>query len=239
MFEDSTFESTGRIRTRSRRWMIAAFAINGSIVLVLILIPLIDPQALPRVDMPWLIEAPPPPPAAAPNQPVPQPAHAAQGGGNYAPTVILAPTTILDHIGRDSGPALPPGDAVPGSDGPLGTPGGVPNGFPVQHNAPVVVLAQKGPVRLPSTMVEGMLIHKTIPVYPSIGIAIHQEGTVVLQATISKAGTIENLRVLSGPPILRQAAVDAVATWRYRPYLLNDQPVEVETTVNVVFTMGR
>jgi protein TonB len=88
-------------------------------------------------------------------------------------------------------------------------------------------------------MVEGMLIHKTIPVYPSIGIAIHAEGTVVLQATISKSGTIENLRVLSGPPLLRQAAMDAVATWRYRPYLLNDQPVEVETTVNVIFSMGR
>jgi protein TonB len=237
MFEDSTFESTGRIRTRSRRWMIAAFAINGSIVLALILIPLIDPQALPHVTMPWLIEAPPPPPAT-PDQPTPQPAHASQGAGTYAPTVILAPTTILDHIGRDDGPSTPPGTGVPGSDAP-GIPGGVPSGFPVQHGAPVVVLAPKGPVRLPSTMVEGMLIHKTIPVYPSIGIAIHAEGTVVLQATISKSGTIENLRVLSGPPLLRQAAMDAVATWRYRPYLLNDQPVEVETTVNVIFSMGR
>jgi len=238
MFEDSTFESTGRIRTRSRRWMIAAFTVNGSIVLALILIPLIDPQALPRVDIPLLMEAPPPPPAAAPDPPTPQPAHAAQGGGNYAPTVILAPTAILDHIGRDRGPAAEPSDGVPGGIGP-GIPGGIPNGFPVQSRAPVVVLAPKGPVRLPSTMVEGMLIHKTIPVYPSIGIAIHAEGTVVLQATISKSGTIENLRVLSGPPLLRQAAMDAVATWRYRPYLLNDQPVEVETTVNVIFSMGR
>jgi protein TonB len=88
-------------------------------------------------------------------------------------------------------------------------------------------------------MVEGMLIRKTIPTYPAIGIASRQQGTVVLQATISKTGTIENLRVISGPQILRQAAIDAVTTWQYRPYLLNDQPVEVETTVNVVFTLGR
>jgi len=61
----------------------------------------------------------------------------------------------------------------------------------------------------------------------------------VLQAMISKSGTIENLRVVSGPALLQQAALDAVKSWRYRPYLLNNLPVEVETTVNVVFTLGR
>jgi protein TonB len=65
------------------------------------------------------------------------------------------------------------------------------------------------------------------------------EGTVSLAATISKTGTIENLRVVSGPPILQQAALDAVKTWLYRPYLLNREPIEVETTVNVIFTLGR
>jgi protein TonB len=65
------------------------------------------------------------------------------------------------------------------------------------------------------------------------------EGTVVLAATISKAGTIENLRIVGGPPVLRQAAIDAVQTWLYRPYLLDGEPVEVETTVNVIFTLSR
>jgi protein TonB len=240
MFEDSTFESTGRIRTRSRRWMIAAFALNGSVVLALILIPLIDPQALPRQSMPYLMEAPPVPPAAVPDQPAPQPAHAAQGDGSSMPVSLMPPRLIPNHIDTGGEPTFTStsGDDFRLDQGP-GVPDGFGRGLSNQHGAPVVVLAPKGPVRLPSTMVEGMLIHKTIPVYPSIGIAIHQEGTVVLQATISKSGTIENLRVLSGPPLLRQAAVDAVATWRYRPYLLNDHPVEVETTVNVVFTMGR
>jgi len=97
--------------------------------------------------------------------------------------------------------------------------------------------AATGPVRLSGSVVEGLLIQKTVPEYPLIAKATHTQGTVVLQATISRQGTIENLRVTSGPLMLQQAAVDAVRTWRYRPYLLNGDPVEVETTVNVIFTL--
>ena len=64
------------------------------------------------------------------------------------------------------------------------------------------------------------------------------QGTVVLQATIGKGGEIENLRVVSGPPMLQQAALDAVRSWRYRPFYLNGEPVAVETTVNVIFSLG-
>ena len=88
-------------------------------------------------------------------------------------------------------------------------------------------------------VVAGLLLNKSVPAYPAIAKAAGVEGTVVLQATISKTGTIENLRVVSGPAMLQQAALDAVRSWRYRPYLLNDAPVEVETTVNVVFRMDR
>jgi protein TonB len=83
-----------------------------------------------------------------------------------------------------------------------------------------------------------MLLQKTVPLYPPIAKAARVSGTVILQATISKTGTIENLRVISGPAMLQQAALDAVKSWRYRPYLLNNDPVEVETTVNVVFSLG-
>jgi protein TonB len=83
-----------------------------------------------------------------------------------------------------------------------------------------------------------MLLQKTVPIYPPIAKAARVQGTVVLQATISKTGTIENLQVVSGPAMLQQAAMDAVKQWRYRPYLLNNEPVEVDTTVNVIFTLG-
>ncbi len=76
------------------------------------------------------------------------------------------------------------------------------------------------------------------PQYPAIAKAARIQGTVVLQATISKTGTIEGLQVLSGPPMLQQAAMDAVRSWRYKPYLLNGEPVEVGTTINVVFSLG-
>jgi periplasmic protein TonB len=78
-----------------------------------------------------------------------------------------------------------------------------------------------------------MLVKKTTPVYPAIAKAARISGTVVLQATISKKGTIVDLRVVSGPPILQQAAIDAVKKWQYRPYLVNGEPAEVETTVAI------
>jgi protein TonB len=84
---------------------------------------------------------------------------------------------------------------------------------------------------------EGMLIYKVLPVYPAVARAMRIAGRVELQATISRNGTIDNLRVVDGPTMLRQAAYDAVKQWRYRPYLLNSEPVEVETTVNVDFTL--
>ena len=84
---------------------------------------------------------------------------------------------------------------------------------------------------------EGCKLSGEIPHYPAIAWAAHVDGMVVLAATISKTGTIENLRVVSGPGLLTSAAVEAVRTWRYQPYLLNGEPVEVETTVNVVFRL--
>jgi protein TonB len=83
-----------------------------------------------------------------------------------------------------------------------------------------------------------MILQKTTPMYPPIAKAARVSGTVVLQATISKSGTIQNLRVISGPAMLTQSAMDAVKTWRYRPYLLNNEPVEVDTTINVIFSLG-
>jgi protein TonB len=83
----------------------------------------------------------------------------------------------------------------------------------------------------------GMLIRKTPPQYPSIAKSARVQGTVVLSATITKTGFVQNLQVVSGPAMLREAALDAVRNWRYKPYLLNDQPTEVETTINVDFNL--
>ncbi len=237
MFEDSTFESSGRIRTRSRGWMIAALIFNGSILLALILIPLIYPQALPRQALNILMEAPPPP---TPQQPLRQePVHAVQVNPQTMNDQIFAPRQIPSNIVMIDRPeSLPPIDVVSMSRE-IGGPNGPGSLFSDHSVLPHVRPETNSPVRVPSVVIAGLLIHKTMPVYPPIAVAARKEGTEVLQATISKEGTIENLRVTSGPALLQQAALDAVRSWRYRPYQLNGQNVEVETTVNVVFTLER
>lgn len=107
---------------------------------------------------------------------------------------------------------------------------------------PGLALAQEAgdstSIRVPADLAAGMLQEKTAPVYPPIAKAARVEGTVVLEASISKAGLIENLHVISGPAMLQSAALDAVKTWRYRPFLLNGQPVEVIAPVNVIFSLA-
>jgi len=103
---------------------------------------------------------------------------------------------------------------------------------------PQVKAAPPKKINISSGVAAGMLLQKTQPIYPPIAKAARVQGTVVLQAKISKTGSIEDLHVVSGPAMLQQAAMDAVKSWRYRPYLLNNEPVEVETTVNVIFTLG-
>jgi protein TonB len=235
MFEDSTFESSGRIRTRSRGWMIAALIFNGSILLALILIPLIYPQALPRQQTVCLMELPAPPTP----EPRPQPtAQATPTPSEIQGGQIFAPPRIPAYIAIVGKPEAPPSGEVPGWDTASALPNG-PDSIFRSKPAPIVRAESRGPVRVSSSVVAGLLIQKTIPVYPPIAKAVRLEGTVILQATISKAGTIENLHVIDGPGLLQQAALDAVKTWRYRPYLLNGEPVEVETSVNVVFTVAR
>jgi TonB family protein len=93
-------------------------------------------------------------------------------------------------------------------------------------------------VDIPKDVASGRLLQKTEPLYPPIAKAARVSGTVVLQATISKTGSIKALSVLSGPDMLKQASIDAVKTWKYKPYIVNNQPVEVVTTVNVIFALG-
>ena len=234
MFEDSTFESAGKIRTRSRRWMLAAFTFYASILLALVLIPLLCPEALPGLKMIYLMEVP----AAPPPVEVTPVMHTNQAPTQMQDGHIFAPPRIPTQIYIASTPE-PEGFSSPGGGDFVSVPGGI--GDPIlSHTAPHVVHHDAPATVRVSTLVEqGLLIRQTKPIYPAIGLAMRSEGTVMLAATISKAGNIENLRVLSGPALLQQAALDAVKTWQYRPYLLDGEPVEVETTVNVVFTLGR
>jgi len=94
-------------------------------------------------------------------------------------------------------------------------------------------------IRISAGVAAGNLIRKTVPEYPQIAKTARVSGTVVLQATISKKGTIEDLQYVGGPAMLKDAAMKAVKMWRYKPYLLNNEPVETETTVNVIFALDQ
>ena len=238
MFEDSTFESGGRIKSKSGRWMIFTGIINGSILVLLILIPLIYPEALP------------------------QGCHADGADRAAAAAAATAPATAAGSA-RGSRAV---GDDEQSADGAHADSEKHHDGEPKKkrrrrvlawpawkawveaqaafsaacsvRTSPKVQAAAPKKVNISAGVAVGMLIQKTTPIYPPIAKAARVSGTVVLQATISKTGTITNLRVVSGPAMLQQAALDAVKTWRYRPYLLNNEPVEVETTINVIFSLG-
>jgi len=216
----------------------AAFAFNASILLAMVLIPLLYPEALTRMTVPMQM-VPPPVPVAEP-KPMAQPERAPaapseiRAGGIMAPPRIPTqiwvpdtqePATGTSLIAMVDGPGT--GSSMASPDNPFSGHGAMPTFRP-----PAAVKQH-----VSSGVMEGMLVNKVLPQYPAIARAVRLGGTVVLAATISRNGTIENLHVVGGPQMLQQAAIDAVKQWRYRPYLLNGEPVEVETTVNVQFTM--
>jgi periplasmic protein TonB len=237
MFEDSTFESTGKIRTRSRAWMFATLLLDAAILIVLILVPLIYPEALPRMTLVFLMTAPPPTPPAPP---APRPVVRSSPVATEMPDGrIAAPRQIPRDIFVASAPepeAIANLATMDMGSGASNNPG---DAFHGQSAGRVVRAAPSTPVRISSGVAASIALRKDLPVYPAIAKAAGVEGTVTLAATISKSGSVENLRVVSGSAMLQQAALDAVKNWRYRPYLLNGDPVEVETTVNVVFHLQR
>lgn len=143
------------------------------------------------------------------------------------------PNTISNINDADSQPPGVPWGDVHTSTNPLGEIAGSGVGTrPVEQAPP------DRPVRVSKGVMEGALLQKVIPAYPRMAMMTHTEGEVVLRAIISRTGTIENLQVISGSPFLSRGAIDAVRQWRYRPYELSGQPVEVETQIVVNFTLA-
>jgi protein TonB len=244
MFEDSLIESGGKLKTKRGWTSLISFAIQVGIILVMILIPLIFTEALPRTQLMTFLVAPPPPP------PPPPPPAAAVHVVKQVQTDIIngelrTPTKIpkkIEMIKEDEAP--PPVMATTGVVG--GVPGGVPGGSmggvigSVLSSTPTVApkIATPQRVRVSSGVVSGLLLRRVNPVYPPLARQARIQGQVVLQAQISKTGDIENLQLISGHPMLAPAAIEAVKQWKYKPYLLNGEPVEVDTQVQVNFTLA-
>jgi protein TonB len=112
-----------------------------------------------------------------------------------------------------------------------------PSPSPTASASPTPSVAKPKKVRVSSGVAEGMKIHDVQPVYPRDARVNHITGDVVLQATIDRQGNIQDLRPVSGDPILVKSAVKAVSKWKYRPYVLNGEVVEVETQITVRYHM--
>jgi protein TonB len=245
MFEDSLIESGGRLRTKRGMTTTLSFVLQAVLVGVLVLIPLLFTEALPKTQLMTFLVAPPPPPppppppAAAPIKIVKQVQTDIINGQLRTPTKI---PEKVQMIKEDEAP--PPVMSAAGVVG--GVPGGVPGGQMggviggIISSTPVAVpkVATPQRVRVSQGVTQGLLIRKVQPNYPPLARQARIQGTVLLQAEISKDGTIENLRLISGHPMLAPAAIEAVKQWRYKPYILNGEPVEVETQITVNFTLS-
>jgi protein TonB len=238
MFEDSLMESGHKIKTNQKLTMSVSFLVQVCLIGFLVLLPLIITEGLPtRMLMAAIVAPPPPPPPPPPPAPtvktVPRVSEIVNGE-------LRTPSKIpkkIEMIKEEEAP--PPSAGVMGGvvgGVPGGSSGGVIGGL-ISSAAPPPKVAAPQKLRISSGVAEGNLINRVEPQYPQMAKIAHVQGDVVLQALISKNGAIENLRAISGHPILIQAAMDAVKQWRYKPYLLNGEPVEVETTITVKFHM--
>lgn len=242
MFEDSLVESAALLRTHNR-WP-AVFSITAQLcaVALILTIPLLHPEVLP---MPHILPATLAPPRAPVPPPPPihlEPRAAAAATSTPAAPIAVQTTSILRDLIHPIGPALDT-PALPVVD--LGnTDSSLPPGINSAAPSSPHVSVRPPAARVSSTPVvssgvsAGNLIAPIRPEYPSIAKAAHVEGTVIIDAIISRSGAIESAHVLSGPPMLQAAALAAVRQARYRPFLLNGQPTEVQTTITINFRMG-
>ncbi|HTS04357.1 MAG TPA: energy transducer TonB [Candidatus Eisenbacteria bacterium] len=246
MFADSLLETSWAHRGRRGWATLTSFGLQAVVLGLLLMIPVLTTVGvplIPRITTPVSWGAP-PPPAAPPVRPersatVPQ--------SNVSNNILVAPSSIPDRVRIINETEAPPQVSydndlgVIGSTGPVGARNGVWNSIrsslanlqPPAPQPPTI----KRQFRT-SSILEGSLIRRVQPIYPPLARAARIQGSVILAAVIGKDGAMENLKLISGHPMLVQAAVQAVSQWRYRPYILNGEAIEVETQITVNFILG-
>ena len=241
MFADSMLETSWAQRKR-RGWMtLTSFGLEAIAIAVLLTIPLLETVGLPlarTVSMPVIMGRHEPGPTHPPD-------HFRSSAVEIVPYSgrLMAPGRIPDKIplGDDSTSSEPSlGDVFTGDTGRSFDPGIVSN-LPISGTRPVMPAPAPATITRAfrtSSMLQGSLIRRVEPVYPPMARIAHVQGSVVLEAVISKEGTMEKLRLVSGHPMLVPAAIDAVSQWRYKPYVLNGDAIEVETQITVNFILG-
>ena len=234
--------SGGKSRPRNTWAAIGSLSFQLLLLLALVVIPLFHTDPLPKREMLTMLYLQPPPAAAANATKLRAPTPLSPS--TYTPTSIAVPTAQKT---QEAPP--PPVSTTGGVVG--GVPGGVVGGIPggvlseVLSSTRSVPAAAKMPdptpvkrIRVASRVVEANLIHDVTPQYPPDAGRARIEGTVVLMAVIGTDGSVKDVRIESGLPILVQAAIDAVKQWRYKPYMVDGEPVEVDSRITINFTLS-
>ena len=233
-------DTTARARSRRRKTFGASLGIELMLLGLLVAVPLLTTVAQPQIrrDLPEGITF-----IRGPHSPVMRQT-VRPATTTHAVSPVLSQTEIPRPI-FDIRRIPPAGEEIAG-DGPTGIPGGaeLPGGIeiaeigrlaPVPPHVDPPRPTEKRPVHVSEGILEGQLISRVEPQYPVIAVQTKTEGEVRLHAIISRDGRITALEVVSGSPLLVRAALEAVRQWRYRPTLLNGEPVEVDTSITVIF----
>jgi protein TonB len=256
MFEQTFVDGVGRT---NKSWTVmVSFLLQIGLIVVAVILPLIYTEVLPTATLASMLTAPPPPPP-----PPPPPAAAAPVKvvkvipRQFDAGKLMAPKSVPKDIAVIKEEELPPpssgfagvvggvsGGSVGGSS--LGVLGGIigaiPSAAPPPPPPPPPPVKKEAPItriKVGGNVQGAKIITKTPPIYPPLAKSARVSGVVHLQAVIAKDGTIQELHSLGGPALLIQAAMEAVKTWRYQPTMLNGEPVTVDTTIDVNFTLNQ
>ena len=240
LFLDSLLVSGAKPRARNHWAAVGSVTLPSLVLLALVVIPMFHTDALPERETLTMLYVP--PAAEAPGVArLPAPPSTSRN----TPTTMRIPSAV--HMTQEA--PSPPVDTAGGLVG--GVPGGVVGGIPggvfsdllrSTDRAPVLAKTPAPPltrIRVPAGITAANLVYDVAPKYPPEAGRARIEGTVVLWAVIGKDGTVKDVRVERGLPALVQAAIEAVRQWRYRPYLLNGEPVEVDSQITINFTLSK
>ena len=240
IFRESLIAS-GKSRRRNPWATVGALALQLVLLLAVVVIPLFHTDPLPKRETLTMLYLQPP-----------------SAAGSNA-TKLQAPKLASTHIPTSTGITAPVHKMQEAPPPPVATTGGVTGGVPggmvggvpggafseMLNSAPSVPVLAKSPVptpvkrmRIAARVAEANLIHDVAPQYPPEAGRARIEGTVVLMAVIGTDGSVKDVRVENGLPILAQAAIDAVRQWRYKPYMIDGEPVEVDSRITINFNLS-
>ena len=252
MFEQ-TFVQTGKT---NKTWtVVLSFAIQCLLMGLLVILPMIYFDVLPAATLQSFLVAPPPPPPPPPPPAAAPPKVVKVIPRQFDAGKLVTPKVIPKEIAQIKEDELPPPSSGVGVVGgvaggvaggqPGGVLGGILGGIPsaAPPPPPPPKKEEKAPtpqrIRVGGNVQAANLINQVRPVYPPLAKQARISGTVELSAIIGKDGRVQDLKVVRGHPLLVQAALDAVKQWVYKPTLLNGEPVEVSTTIDVNFTLAQ